>query len=654
MCGIAGILGQNGSGVRSSLQAMVACQTHRGPDDEGFDFVHLAPGTNGHAAAGCHVGLGQRRLSILDLSPAGHQPMVNPQTGDILTYNGELYNFQSLRARLERDGVQFRGHSDTEVILHALHLYGPKCIEEMQGMFAFAFLDRKNSTLLLARDPMGIKPLYIAETSANSPVGRGLIFASEVRALLSGNLIPREIDRRGLAGLLAHGSVPEPLTFFKGISCFPAGCYQIFKIAADGSINPGSIQSHWKFPAVDHAYDEPSSIKELRATLDVAVRDHLISDVPVGVFLSSGLDSTIVAALAARHSPRMRCFTIGFADAPDLSESPYAARTAAQFGLEHRDIQITAPDALDSMQRWLGTLDQPSMDGFNTYVVSQAVRREGIIVALSGLGGDELLGGYPSFENVPSLNNANRRLGFLPKSARGMLFAMAGATRPRQVRDKLVDMGEIGADPLRLYVHRRRMMSNRRLAALGIDAQALGMDSVFLLPETIAQAPLDPTDLVASVSRFESMFYMRNVLLRDSDTNGMAHSLEIRVPMLDRRMLDLCYRIPGKVRLPRGVADKHLLRAAFADLLRPELLEQKKMGFTLPIRRWMAGPLRPLCEDAISTVRDSGLVENTEVDAVWNTFLAQPEMQVWSSALALVVLGSYLKRVPTLGQVAAA
>jgi asparagine synthase (glutamine-hydrolysing) len=343
----------------------------------------------------------------------------------------------------------------------------------------------------------------------------------------------------------------------------------------------------------------------------------------------------------------MRCFTVGFADAPDMSESPAAARTAAQFGLEHRDIQVTGQTAQDSMERWLRAMDQPSLDGLNTFIVSQAVRKEGIIVALSGLGGDELLGGYPSFETLPALHAANRRLRALPSSARAALFALAGVGRPGQVRDKLADMGRTGPDLLRLYIHRRRAMSDKRLAALGLSAAAVGLDDVFIPKAALAAAHAGApkgadADHLAAIARYECSFYMRNVLLRDSDANGMAHSLEIRVPMLDRRVLDLCHAIPGKVRLPSGRADKHLLRTAFKDLLRPELLNQTKKGFTLPIRRWMSGPLRPMCEAAVSKVKDSGLVSPSGVDTIWRTFLAQPEMQVWSSALALVALGSYL------------
>lgn len=633
MCGIAGVIGRTEREVAAALRPMNGCMTHRGPDDSGQEFAEVN---------GAWVGFGQRRLSIIDLSPAGHQPMVNPATGDMLIYNGEMYSFKRLRARLEQRGVRFRGHSDTEVVLHALREFGPESMAEMEGMYAFAFLDRVQQRVILARDPMGIKPLYTARV----PEGRGggLIFASEVRSILAAGLLDVAPDRQALAGLLAHGSVPEPLTFFQGIEMFPAGAYQVHKLQPGPAVIRSEPPSrHWWYPALDPAATEPDAVAAVRSTLDDAVRDHLVSDVPVGVFLSSGVDSTVVASLAARHSPHMRCFTVGFADAPDMSEAPLARETARLLGLDFHDIQITGETALVAMGRWLRSMDQPSMDGLNTYVVSQAVREQGIVVALSGLGGDELFGGYSSFHDVPRIARALTRIGWMPSQLRAWLMSSSGFGRPGQVREKLSDMGRAGADLLRLYVLRRRLMSDRRLAALGLDAARVGLDRSYMPRAAIDEArqAMVP-DGVATVSRYESMFYMRNTLLRDSDTNGMAHSLEIRVPMLDKRMLELAHRLPGHVRLPEGRANKHLLRAAFGEFLRPELAQQTKRGFTLPVKRWMAGPLRPFCEEAVRTVRESGLVEGREVDAIWRGFLTQPEMQVWSSALMIVVLGAYL------------
>lgn len=612
------------------LRTLLDCQAHRGPDDEGAEILD---------AGGVTVALGQRRLAIIDLSAAGRQPMVHPETGDVLVYNGEVYNYLEFRAELEAEGVRFRGHSDTEAVLHALVRWGPERImARLAGMYALAFFEKKSGRLLLARDPMGIKPLFYVNDE------RGFAFASEVRALLRAGMLSGEINRDGVATLLAYGAVQRPATFWKGVHWFWPGTHQWFRVERDGRVTEGEARRHWDFPRVDERITEADAVERLRHALDVSVKEHLIADVPVGVFLSSGLDSTIMAGLARRHTERLRTFTVGFADQPDMSESRLAEQTANRLGVQHRDIQITGESALAAMEKWLSSLDQPSVDGLNTYMISQAVRAEGIVVAMSGLGGDELFGGYSSFEDVPRFKRALDRLSWAPPGARSWLFGLAAAKQSPTARQKAREMARAGNDPLLLYLHRRRLMSDRRLRAMGLDARALGLHRAYITPYSATRArDLPADDLIAAVSRWESKFYMRNMLLLDSDTNGMAHSLEIRVPFVDPRVMDLAYRIPGRVRMPEGVANKHLLRVAFADVLAEPLLKQQKKGFTLPIRRWMVGPLRDLCEASILSVQKSGLVDALEARAVWDEFVETPESQVWSHALMLVVLGRYLQ-----------
>lgn len=627
MCGIAGIITRDAGAASSSLSAMVACQAHRGPDDQGIETVRCGPWT---------VGLGQRRLSIIDLSPAGHQPMVNAATGDVLTYNGELYNFQGLRRELEAEGVRFRGHSDTEVILHALGRWGPGSIDRMCGMYALAFYNARARTLLLARDPLGIKPLYI---------GRGgdgtVVFASEVRAVLASGVVSRDVNRGAVAGLLAYGAVQEPATFYAGVAPVPRGAVQEIDLSGE---RPGEARTigRWRFPAVDESWNEARAVEAVKERLEIAVRDHLIADVPVGVFLSSGLDSTIMAGLAARHTERLRTFTVGFADNADMSEAALTKQTAADLGVEHNEIQVTGAEALASVRAWLGALDQPSMDGLNVYVISEAVRKRGIVVALSGQGGDELFGGYPSFADVPRAAAKMKQIAWMPAPVRAGLAGLATMRRPAAVRMKAADMARSGGSLRELYLHRRRAMSDGQLAELGIEAGG-AVDASFL--PAGATDDVEPCgDEVATIARLESRLYMGNMLLRDGDANGMAHSLEIRVPFLDRRVIDLAYSIPGRVLLPEGKANKHLLRRAFGPLVRPELASLAKRGFVLPIRRWMTGPLRETCETALAHLRSSGFVRPAGVDAVWSRFIAEPESPIWSRAFTLVVLGSYLGR----------
>lgn len=610
---------------------MVACQSHRGPDDEGAEFVDVGSAL---------LGLGQRRLSIQDLSPAGHQPMIHPDTGDVLVYNGEMYDVAGIRRELESHGSRFRGHSDTEVLLHALTLWGPDCLSRFNGMFAVIYFQRRTSTLLVARDPMGIKPLYYAHA------GESLLIASEVRAVLASAMVTPYLSLPAISGLLAFGAVQEPLTFFKTVRAYRPGVWTRYELLPDGTAREEKSRQYWRIPPVDPGLAGQDVVAMVRDRIESAVRDQLISDVPVGVFLSSGIDSTVMAGLAAKNTSRLRTMTVGFAlDSPELSESGAAESTARLLGVEHTDIQISSIEAERSTVQWLESLDQPSVDGLNTFVISKAVRNAGIVVALSGLGGDEFFGGYPTFEDVPRFVRTARRLGGIPPGLRAMIGFAGAFRRGRTVREKAAEMLAIGDDALRVYLHRRRLMSDRQLRLLGLEPLGQGLDRSFLTPEALAEVDAGGQDLIADVSRFESKFYMSNMLLRDTDTNGMAHSLEIRPPLLDQRVVDLAYRIPGSVRLPEGVARKHLLRKAFPDLLRPELLAQPKRGFWLPIRRWMVGPLRDHCEEALGHVKSIEIFRPEAVDDIWRRFCIHPDSQIWSSAFMLCVLGTYMRQV---------
>lgn len=626
MCGIAGLIHPNPDVARTALAAMTAAQAHRGPDDEGTAVLPFGTGW---------LGLGHRRLSILDLSPLGHQPMSDPASGSSVVFNGEIYNFATLRAELEGEGVWFRGRSDTEVLLHALVRWGAAVLPRLEGMYAFAFHDRPGGRLLLARDPAGIKPVYMAR------VGPALLFASEVRAIRATGLVPDEVDRRGLAGLLAYGAVQHPFTLIRGVTSLPPGSCQEVTVRPDGGWVAAEPEVFWKFPPARADVDGPGAVTLVRETLDAAVRDHLVADVPVGVFLSAGLDSTVVAGLAARHSPRIQGFTVGFSDQPAFSETAAAAETAGRFGMRHVPIDLPASVAEAAAAEWLDRLDQPSVDGLNTYVISQAVRREGIKVALSGLGADELFGGYPSFRDVPRLARLRRRLGWLPAGARRGLAGALAVRRPRAARRKLAEMLTGRPALSALYFRRRRVLSDRELAALGVTPEPLGLTADFQAPGALDGLP-DPADPVRAVSALEARFYQGNMLLRDTDANGMAHGLEIRVPFLDQRLLDRGHALAGPVRLPPGAPGKHLLRQAFPDLLRPELLARPKTGFTLPLRRWMAGPLRGLCEQGLRACADAAGLDPAGVRGVWEEFLAEPDGPQWTRALALVAAGRYL------------
>ncbi|MFL5240831.1 MAG: asparagine synthase (glutamine-hydrolyzing) [Gemmataceae bacterium] len=625
MCGIAGIIAEREELVHEALPKMVTALTHRGPDDEGTVYRPFRQG---------FVGLGFRRLSIIDLTLAGHQPMSYPDSGSCLVFNGEIYNFPCLRKELEQLGQRFVGHSDSEVLLQALERWGPSCLARLQGMYAFAWLDGKSQRLILARDPMGMKPLYVYRRAGL------LVFASEIRALLASGLVPRKLDRQGLAGLLAYGAVQQPCTIVKGVQAFPGGHWE----GIEATEQPSRPTPFFHFPKLRSDAKPDDAVESLRGTLSKAVRDHLISDVPVGIFLSSGLDSTVIAALASQHTQRMRSFTVGFADQQDMSESQPASQTAALLGLDHTEIQINEPEAQEQVLDWLKAVDQPSVDGLNIYIISRAVRKAGIKVALSGLGGDELFGGYPSFVDVPRLQRLHKRVTWLPHSVRRALFTTATLYRSRPVRDKIGDIGGSNGSLVNLFLHRRRALPDRDLAALGLKADELGLEDNFQPAEALAGLAHDCPDPVWQISQLETRFYQGNMLLPDGDANSMAHGLELRLPMLDQRVLELVLPLPGSVRLPNGRANKHLLRKAFGRSLWAGMAGQKKRGFTLPIFRWMSGALRTFSENSLDSLKQTGFLRPEGITDIWNGYLREPDSPMWSRAFTLIVLGEYLRK----------
>ncbi len=651
MCGIAGglfsarglhTLSRDGqAALQACLEAMASGVRHRGPDDSGVDVVSSANANTPGALSPGWVGLAQRRLSIIDLSAAGHQPMHNPRTGDRLIYNGELYNFKALKADLVAAGFEFRGNSDTEVILYAFEHWGIEAsLKKFAGMFALAFWDARAGQLIIARDPLGIKPLYVWQRDD------GLLFCSEIRALAAGIKSvggSPTLNPTGLATFLAFGAVQSPTTTLKDVRSFTAGTLQRFELSNDRVVaHPAKL--FWDFPAIDNSLTPEGVNERLRVLLDQSVREHMISDVPVGVFLSGGLDSSILASLASRHASGVRSFTVGFPDESDLSESLVAAETAKHLGIRHTDIPITHDEALASSLEWMNSIDQPSIDGLNTFVISKAVRAQGIVVALSGLGGDELFCGYPLFGDLPRVQSHVRKFAFVPSPLRVLVSRILTRGKAEDIRLKFGDMVSGPADLLRLAVYRRRLLSNHQLSELGIRPTEMGLDETGMPKESLNRARTDDRDTIAAISRYEMLFYMRHMLLRDSDNMAMAHGLEIRVPMLDTRLVDFAASIPGRLRMPEGKPNKALLRSAFREHLREDLLSRPKMGFTLPITRWLAGPMRDFAESSVDALQASGLFRREAIDAIWSRFLAEPKSHVGNRALSLVVLGHYIER----------
>jgi len=632
MCGIAALLGKHKPECAAAIvRAMNDSQAHRGPDDQGAVVLQVGDGI---------VGLGNRRLAILDLSPHGHQPMHNPDTGDVLVYNGETYNSPELRRELQQAGFVFRGHSDTEVLLRAYQHWGVDCLQRLRGMFAFAIWDARRSRLLIARDHLGIKPLYYAVRE-----GEWFVCASEVRALMSSELMPPVVSQRALAGYLAYGAVQEPLTLFEGVFTLPRGSWKEF----DSFGRPTAQGTYWQFPRLDgeRKRSPEEAAEEGRALLEQSVRRHLLSDVRVGIFLSSGLDSTAILGIARQFqsaTEHLHAFTVSFSDDPIYDEAAIARVTAARFGVQYHEYPVEESTALAWMRDGLAAMDQPSMDGFNTYMVARAVHEQGISVALSGMGGDELFAGYKSFRRVPRLHRALSWIASLPPSWRAVLAHNLSLPMNSVVRSKAADIATAGPDFLAIYFHTRRLLSDQSLTGLGLEPSALNLSPNYQVRELNSDDWVASSDPVASVARLESAFYLGNVLLRDSDVFGMAASLEIRVPLLDLDLVDWAFRLSSDVLLPKGAPSKHLLRTMCNGLYTRSQLEQGKRGFMPPIGLWLLGPLRETMEESLSFLKSSGLIDPAGIAPITQTFLREPRSPAWSRVWAMVTLGHWFEQ----------
>lgn len=625
MCGIVGILARQGKVSQDLLESATRSLAHRGPDDHGTVIVcETEPEP-------LELGLGNRRLAILDLSPLGHQPMQDPETGNWIVYNGEIYNFRELRARLEREGAHFTSHSDTEVILKAYARWGESCLPAFRGMFAFAIWDARRHRLLIARDPIGIKPLYYHHAD------RQFLFASELRTLLGTGLVPRKIDSSALWNYLAFGSVYEPQTFIDGISALPPGHFLSWE---SGTL---SIKRYWELiQQNEDSIRRPDSDRvpaeqQVHAILDESVRMQLVSDVPVGVFLSGGIDSSTLVAILSRSGLRPSTFSIVFRE-QEYSEAEHSRAIARTFKTDHHEITVSQQDVLNAIPQALCAMDQPTMDGINTYFVSQQARAAGVKVALSGLGGDELFAGYSSFRNVPRMEKFKYSWARVPSVIRGATAAAFTALgSPSDANRKLAALLQGNGRIIHPYFLSRMLFAPKQRTGLTreISDQARSRaDDV--LRKTLGEAEsLDP---VNRVSYLESRCYMLNTLLRDSDFMSMAHGLEVRVPLVDHQLARQVLNLPGAWKVG-GSTPKRMLVDAVGDALPNSIVHRRKRGFTLPFEQWMKEALRPEVERALSKISDGAageLLESKAVGDVWNQFLRGETS--WSRPWSLFVL----------------
>jgi asparagine synthase (glutamine-hydrolysing) len=574
MCGINAIFAYRADAPpvdREELIASRECMRSRGPD-----AADVWVGGDGR------VGLGHRRLAIIDLSELGAQPMRRGER--VIVFNGEIYNYRELRAQLEKDGVRFVSHSDTEVLLALYDRHGERMFEPLRGMFAIALWDGATRKMLLARDPYGIKPLFYADD------GGTVRIASQVKALIAGGRVDRRFDPAAAAGFFLRGTVPEPFTMYRAIRALPAGSY--CWIDERGVHEPVAYFSIAR--TLRDAVDSPRQVSDSArqeivhdAVLE-SVRYHMVADVPVGAFLSAGIDSTAVVALAKESGATdLQTMTLRFEEyrGRDNDEAPLASLVARQYGVRHTIRELTIDAFRAELPRIFAAMDQPTVDGLNSYFISKAAAELGLKVALSGTGGDELFGGYTSFRDIPRWMPVTSRLTRVPGLADGVYrLNNALAKRSRHISPKMGEILRYGSSYAGAYlVKRGRFLASELPEVLGPDIAREGLERLNILGVIEKAVTPDPGTPYARVAALESSLYLRNQLLRDMDWASMAHSLEVRVPLVDAHLL----RKLAPVLVTRRERGKQILANAPRPQLPAEVRGRRKTGFTLPIKEWL-------------------------------------------------------------------
>lgn len=569
MCGIAGLIGRPDE---AALQRMLFATTHRGPDDSGVFADEL-------------VSFGMNRLSIIDLSSAGHQPMFSPDGRYVIVFNGEMYNFQEQRAFLQTQGFKFRSHADTEVVLMLFIYYGKKCVDHMRGMFAFAIWDKNEKELFVARDHMGVKPFIYTEQ------GGALLFASELKGLMASGHVAKDLDTGALAEYFVTGHITQPKTIFKNVKFLLPGHILVWKN------NTVKIEKYWDYPHSREgevpSYSE--AVSTVRELVLQSVKEELISDVPVGVFLSGGLDSSIVvAAMRKAGASHIESFSVGFGGEGDsIDETSDAEDSSKFYGTSHNKILISGKEVARDFEKMVCALDMPVHDGYNTYFVSKYSRHK-VKVALSGLGGDELFGGYGYHRSLLNRTPAQELLKWFPKG----LLQFAPGQRARMAAENMIATRSLPTH----YATLNRVFNPFVISPLLVDS--LKHDGRYYadLIDGYNEAMDDPTlpDPFQRISRINMKSFMTSRLLRDSDAVSMYSSLELRVPIINKRIVEYAYLLPWQYKFGdlgqksghnllsyKDFSVKRLLTDAFHEDLPTGFMDRKKRGFFMPVKLWL-------------------------------------------------------------------
>jgi asparagine synthase (glutamine-hydrolysing) len=614
MCGIAGIVNIHHHNLQhTAIQSMTNRIAHRGPDAEGF-FIDE------------DIALGHRRLAIIDLKESANQPMADDSDRYVIIFNGEIYNYQDVKAKLK--DYPYRTDSDSEVILAAYAKWGTSCLKEFNGQFAFAIWNKKEKELFIARDCVGEKPLYYYKSS------QYFVFGSEVRSLLSSGLVPKELDEKYLSEFLMYQAPLDSHTLIRGVEQLKAGHYATIKG------NEFKELPYWNYDEAKPTNDDiglaKKKIKEL--FLD-SVRLRMISDVPVGAFLSGGIDSSLVVACMAEISDKpVNTFSISFRE-KEYDESIFADQIAIKYKTNHHKILIQPEEFLYSLDEILSSMDSPSSDGHNTYLVAKHTREKGIKVALSGLGGDELFAGYNKFILYHKIMQ-NRWLLTIPVLIRKQFSNLILATSKNHRRSKIADLLELNEWKLStVYPELRRSYRKEEVNEILVTKEN----------EDYIQSKLADIDKSTcwmgefskcTIGELET--YTKDVLLRDTDQMAMAHALEVRVPFFDYRLIEYTLSLPDAFKHPH--TPKKLLVDAMKPLIPVEISNRKKMGFTFPMDHWLRNELAGMAYQKISYLSDRKEFNGSVVKEKLTAFQKGDQRILWSRIWQLFVLSDWLKR----------
>ncbi|MBX7206347.1 MAG: asparagine synthase (glutamine-hydrolyzing) [Bacteroidia bacterium] len=616
MCGINGILNFEQAGpYLQQTQQMNKALAHRGPDDEGLYSDSFAT-------------LGHRRLSIIDTSTGGHQPMISADKRYVIVFNGEIYNYANLKASFQ-ESYHFQTGSDTEVILAGYIRYGTELFGMLKGIFALAIWDISAKKLVLARDHLGVKPVYFART------GQTFIFSSELRSLLASNFIPARINQNSLADYMRYQRVHAPYTMVEGVSILQPGTYMTITESETDEKQYYSTRKIEFAQEIDHG----NVLKNIRQLLSKSVEEQLVADVEVGAFLSGGIDSSVIVALMSETASRpVNTFSITFGQ-QDFDESYFSGLVSKKFKTNHCTIQLNPLDLLEALPHALNAMDHPTADGINTYLVSGKTREQGIKVALSGLGGDELFGGYPVFKVADQMSQFGIFSRMLPdvfwKKIFSTIYAITGKNYLLKISESFTEYDFIKS----FLVASRQTYFDSQIKRL---LPAIKMEKNLLQESIACDIYTDSKHLYSLVSSFELNSYLTDTLLRDTDQMSMAHALEVRVPFLDHTLVKYVLSLPDEIK--KGRYSKNLLIDSMKDLLPPEVYTRKKMGFVFPWELWMRNELNSFCSERMSSFAARPFANEENINRLWQQFTNGNSRVNWSRIWQIVVLEEWLSK----------